>query len=117
MKNVTLSSVSHSARRSGCTLVENLKPAFSFINTTPAGTEAMIGETILHIPVISNIVSTLIKQMNLTEQTKSLATKFIQEHSPDKARRINMFLKIDGTIFTFKNQNGQRTTDNAEDSR
>lgn len=55
--------------------------------------------------------------MNLTEQTKSLATKFIQEHSPDKARRINMFLKIDGTIFTFKNQNGQRTTDNAEDSR
>uniref|UniRef100_A0A0V0GEX6 Putative ovule protein n=1 Tax=Solanum chacoense TaxID=4108 RepID=A0A0V0GEX6_SOLCH len=52
MKKVTLSSVSHSARRSGCTLVVNLKPTFSFIKTTPAGTEAMIGETILHIPYL-----------------------------------------------------------------
>lgn len=50
MKNVTLSSVFHSARRRGCTLVVNLKPAFSLIKTIPAGTEALKGETILHIP-------------------------------------------------------------------
>ena len=51
MKKVTLSSLSHSARRRGCTLVVNLKPAFSLISTTPAGTEAFTGETILQIPV------------------------------------------------------------------
>ena len=50
MKKVTLSSVFHSARRRGCTLVVNLKPGFSFIKTMPAGTEALKGETILHIP-------------------------------------------------------------------
>ena len=50
LKKVTLSSVSHSARRRGCTLVVNLNPAFSFINTTPAGTVALKGEMILHIP-------------------------------------------------------------------
>lgn len=50
MKNVTLSSVFHSARRRGCTLVVNLKPDFSLIRTIPAGTEALKGETILHIP-------------------------------------------------------------------
>jgi len=52
MKNVTLSSVSHSARRRGCTLVVNLNPGCSFIKTTPAGTEALKGEIILHIPGI-----------------------------------------------------------------
>jgi len=52
IKNVTLSSQSHSARRRGCTLVVNLNPAFSFIKTTPAGTEALKGEIILHIPEI-----------------------------------------------------------------
>lgn len=52
IKNVTLSSLSHSARRRGCTLVVNLNPAFSFIKTTPAGTEALKGEIILHIPDI-----------------------------------------------------------------
>lgn len=50
IKKVTLSSVSHSARRRGCTLVENLKPACSFIKTTPAGTEALNGDIILHMP-------------------------------------------------------------------
>ena len=50
MKKVTLSSESHSARRRGCTLVVNLNPDFSFISTTPAGTEALNGEIILHIP-------------------------------------------------------------------
>jgi len=50
MKNTTLSSVSHSARRRGCTLVVNLNPACSLIKTTPAGTEALKGEIILHIP-------------------------------------------------------------------
>lgn len=49
-KKVTMSSIAHSARRRGCTLVVNLNPACSFINTTPAGTEALIGEMILHIP-------------------------------------------------------------------
>jgi hypothetical protein len=28
----------------------NLKPGCSFINTTPAGTEALTGDTILQIP-------------------------------------------------------------------
>lgn len=50
MKKVTLSSLSHSARRRGCTLVVNLNPAFSLINTTPAGVEALTGEIILQIP-------------------------------------------------------------------
>jgi len=50
---VTRSLLSHSARRRGCTLVVNLNPAFSFINTIPAGTDALIGEIILHIPVNS----------------------------------------------------------------
>jgi hypothetical protein len=31
----------------------NLKPDFSFINTIPAGTEALNGEIILHIPETS----------------------------------------------------------------
>jgi len=55
---VTLSSESHSARRRGCTLVVNLNPAFSFINTTPAGTEALKGEIILHIPGICHKIPT-----------------------------------------------------------
>jgi len=50
MKNVTLSSESHSASRRGCTLVVNLKFDFSFINTAPAGTVAVKGDTILQIP-------------------------------------------------------------------
>lgn len=52
MKKVTLSSVSHSASLRGCTLVVNLNPALSFIKTTPAGTEALRGEIILHMPGI-----------------------------------------------------------------
>lgn len=63
LKKVTLSSVSHSARRRGCTLVVNLKPAFSFINTIPAGTDAFRGETILQIPACSNC--RLIKQLKI----------------------------------------------------
>lgn len=50
MKKVTLSSESHSAKRRGCTLVVNLNAGFSLVNTTPAGTEALKGEIILHIP-------------------------------------------------------------------
>ena len=50
MKNVTLSSESHSASRRGCTLVVNSKLDFSFINTAPAGTVAVKGDMILQIP-------------------------------------------------------------------
>jgi hypothetical protein len=50
MKKANLSSTDHSARRRGCTLVVNFSPPFSFISTVPTGTEAHIGETILHIP-------------------------------------------------------------------
>ena len=62
MKKVTLSSVSHSARRRGCTLVVNLNPAFSFTNTIPAGTEALKGDIILHIPE-SRIVVQRVKKV------------------------------------------------------
>lgn len=66
MEKVTLSSLSHSARRSGCTLVVNLKPAFSFIRTIPAGTEALTGDIILQIPeneasaIVSSIQESII---------------------------------------------------------
>jgi hypothetical protein len=54
IQKVILSSVSQFANLKGCTRVVNLKPNFSFIKTTPAGTEATKGDTILQIPDIEN---------------------------------------------------------------
>ena len=54
IQKVILSSVSQFANLKGCTRVVNLKPNFSFIKTTPAGTEATKGDTILQIPEIEN---------------------------------------------------------------
>ena len=78
MKKVILSSTSHSERRKGCTLVVNLNPDFSFINTTPAGTAALIGETILHIPDICLKVSEKDKQKELAHPSSHI-TKHIDK--------------------------------------
>lgn len=53
MKKEILSLLFHSASRRGCSLVVNLKPFCSFINTAPGGTEDPRGETTLQMPINS----------------------------------------------------------------
>lgn len=107
MKNVTLSSVSHSARRRGCTLVVNLNPAFSFIRTTPAGTEALKGEIILHMPGIYHRF-----QWKTVRSKLYHSTGFIYPY-PKKERNIHTYIHTrkllsihyaESTTFSFKFQ-------------
>lgn len=66
-----MSSLFHLASLRGCTLVVNLKSFFSFINTTPAGTEEIIGDTTLQIPGI-HIFITQEKKNHLKFVAKSV---------------------------------------------
>ena len=61
-----LSSLSQLESLIGCTLVVNLNPDFSFDKTIPAGTDAITGETILHMPA-----RTKIKKDNINKGTSS----------------------------------------------